>query len=223
LAEDDILSLTRNQAKGDADAAINKLVESALDYDETRFEECIQEAITDTDLLSAVKNVIYPFMDMVGLLWLTNHVIPGQEHFSSAIIRRKIIAATDRLPRVKNSGERSVLVFTPSGEEHEIPILIAQYIMRKNKVQTVFAGADTTVELLEEFCRHHPATHLYFHLITNFTEKSAGEYLTDLCNRFPETKIIASGPAMKDCAPAKENCIILRSFDEMADYCSSLK
>ncbi|MBC7903791.1 MAG: MerR family transcriptional regulator, partial [Gemmatimonadaceae bacterium] len=46
LAEDDILSLTRNQAKGDADAAINKLVESALDYDETRFEECIQEAIT---------------------------------------------------------------------------------------------------------------------------------------------------------------------------------
>ena len=38
----------------------------------------------------ALIHVIYPFLNNIGMLWMTGNVIPAQEHFASNIIRNKI-------------------------------------------------------------------------------------------------------------------------------------
>jgi DNA-binding transcriptional MerR regulator len=80
---------------------IKEMIEASLDFDEERFENNFIDALDRMGLEETILNVFYPYQDRIGVLWLTDNVIPAQEHFTSNIIRQKIVVAIDRLPPVK--------------------------------------------------------------------------------------------------------------------------
>jgi hypothetical protein len=71
--------------------------------DEERFERAFGEAIKRMGVEDAILKVLYPFQERIGVLWLTDHVIPAQEHFTSNIIRQKLAIAIDALPPVRET------------------------------------------------------------------------------------------------------------------------
>lgn len=218
LPQQEIEQLAAKRSGNDEYAVlINKLVEAGIDYNQDDFENTFNNSVRMLGLETSIEKVIYPFLDKIGLLWLTGHVLPAQEHFCSYLIQKTIIAATNALPPAQHSKQK-VLLFTPSGEAHELPLLVVQYLVKKKGFQTIMLGKNTGVELLQQYCAQQPVTHLYFHLLTNFTHREPATYLRELSNRFAGKKIIASGPALKNIEDAPANVSILRSFGEARHF-----
>ena len=212
LSPEEINSLASKRFNNDEyEVLVNQLIDACLSYDQLHFEKALRLVLGSMGLEKCMEKVIHPFMDKIGLLWMTGHVLPAQEHFCTHLIQKLIISATNTLPPAHNSKARFIL-FTPSGEMHELSLLVAQYIFKKKGIRCILLGSNSPVELLQYCCTHMPVTHLYFHLITNFTNCNAAVYLDKLADLFPGLQIIASGPALKDIETPPINVRILHSF-----------
>ena len=123
-----IIELNSNPS-GEYEEEINLLTLSMLEMREEDFDIVFKRHVMRKGLLSTVINLIYPFLDHVGVLWTTYRTIPAQEHFISNLVRQKIISAIDSIPDPK-SDARKLILFLPEREHHEIGLLLAQYIAK---------------------------------------------------------------------------------------------
>ncbi len=192
---------------------IHQMIEASLDFNKEQFEKIINCVVLRNGIEHCICRIFYPYLHRIGLLWLTDHAIPAQEHFASHIIRKKILVATDGLEAVKPEGPR-VLLFAPAGEFHEIPLLTANYFFKKAGIPTVYFGTNVAADSLVYYLSHHSADYLYTHVITFLHDSSPEAFLLELKQHFPG-KIIRSGPAFRQIPgdPAKE--IVLNSLDEL--------
>jgi hypothetical protein len=129
--------------------------------------------------------------------------------------------ATDGLDAIRPDGPR-ILLFAPSGEYHEIPILTANYFFRKAGYQTIYFGTNVSAESIIYYMKHHPVDYLYTHVITFLQETSPEDYLLELKKHFTG-KIIRSGPAFSQLAPDPEKEIVLHSLDELISISKTLR
>lgn len=199
---------------------IEALFEAAIDLDEDKFEQNFDEAIRRLGLEEAIIKVLYTFQKKIGFLWLTDHLIPAQEHFTSNIIRQKLAVAIEKLPKLKEAGKKIFLLFTPEHEHHEIPLQFIHFLLKKNGHKVVYLGSDVSIESIETCSKLIEFTHVFFHLVTNLTSKNANEYLHELSERFQDKKIVMSGIEVEKITEIPGNAQLLRSLDEMLKFTS---
>jgi DNA-binding transcriptional MerR regulator len=197
---------------------ISLLIESSLDFDEEKFEDTIDDALAKEGIENVMLKIIYPYLEKIGVLWLTDHVIPAQEHFTSNLINRKIIRAIDALPKNYKQESKEVLLFAPPKEHHEIPLLFIQYLLKKNGHRVIYYGTNVNIKNLQEYCEVMPVSHLHFHLITNLTSLHLDEYVAKLNQHCPNKKIIVSGPKTKEITLKLPNLQLLQSMKEVMSY-----
>jgi DNA-binding transcriptional MerR regulator len=223
LSPDEIKRLAQaNTGENNYQLQISQLVEASIDYDQPRFESIVNATFATLGFENSVVNVFYPFFEKIGLLWMTEHVLPAHEHFSSYLIQKKIIVATDELETAINNDYR-IAIFAPKGEHHEIPLLVMQYLFKKYGTKTVYFGSDAAVVDIEYYCRYQPVTHIYTHLITNFLNKEPREYLSCLAEKFPGKTIVVSGPVFNEVSVPPAGIQVLRSCDEMLGFPKTLR
>jgi DNA-binding transcriptional MerR regulator len=201
---------------------IHRLMEAALDLDHERFDKLLHNSILRLGMDKSILEVFYPFLERVGRLWMTNHVIPAQEHFSSYLIQKKIIAAIDGMGAAEDNHYR-VGIFSFPGEFHEIPLLIANYFFRSQKISTVYFGVDVSEESLQAYHAVKPFTHLYSHMITNFTGLQTTHCIGKLCQSFPATKVLISGPCTKDIPSYQKNLKMICSPADIITYAKFMR
>ncbi|MFT4566095.1 MAG: DNA-binding transcriptional MerR regulator [Saprospiraceae bacterium] len=131
---------------------INGLVLSMIELDEEVFEKLFNIAVKETGLISTFLNLIYPFLNLVGGLWITNKAIPAQEHFISNLIRQKIISAIDALPN-PGIGAKRILLFLLEGESHELGLLLAYYIAKSLGWKVYYFGQNVPLHNMDEIIR----------------------------------------------------------------------
>ena len=199
------------------EAFVHQLIEASVDFDKEKFEKIVNCLVLRIGLEKSIINVLYPFLQRIGLLWMTNNVMPAQEHFASHIIRKKIIVATDGL-EIDNTSLSNIVVFAPSGEHHEIPLLVANYFLRKYNNRTIYFGVNVSEDSLTYYLQHHPASHLYAHVIISLNSQGLDNYFCSLGKTFPDKKIVLSGPACKFINKKPDNLQILSSLDEMIAF-----
>lgn len=197
---------------------VHQLIEASIQLDKENFETVINKVVLQIGVEKSILNVFYPFLQRIGLLWMTNHVIPAQEHFSSHIIRKKIICATDQLGDIKNKGSYNVVVFSPSGELHEIPLLVVNYLLRKQGIETTYFGTNVSTETLLYYSQHHPVSHFYSHLITHLDSSGVDSFICSLCRSFPDKPIVISGPASSCIQRQPTNLHHLKSLEEVIKF-----
>lgn len=226
LSEEEIKRIALETVSGETvySVLINQLMESSIDYDQDRFEQIIHSCISHYGFEKSMYEVIYPFLEKIGILWITDHMLPSQEHFATNLIRKKILVAIDGLGLVsKHGNESAVLLFLPEGERHEISLLMAKYHLRKHGKNTVYFGSDVPFENIIQLCGQKNISHLYCHLITNLTHIETGEYLKKLCEKFPDKTIVMSGPEALRLENAKlPNLKLIRSLDEFREFVATL-
>lgn len=172
---------------------INEMIEATLDFDQVRFEKVFQYLWPHIGFEESMVQVIYPFLEKIGLLWLTSNVIPAQEHFSSNIIRKKMLVAIDTLALPEKSDEH-YLLFLPEGEFHEIPLLFAQYLLLKNGKMVTNFGANVPLEDAQHFVKAKGIPYVFTHLLTSNGKKETAALVTAMITAFPQSRIILSGP-----------------------------
>jgi DNA-binding transcriptional MerR regulator len=213
------LALELRENSDNSEIYINQLTEAAIDLDQPRFEKLLHTLVLHAGFEKSVLKVLFPLLKRIGVLWLTGHVIPAQEHFASALILKKMMLAIDGLEKPVYTGGRLVLLFTPAGELHEIPLLFMQYMLKKNGVPYIYLGKNVSLEMLQWICCRHPVTQLYFHVITNLTKCDMKEYVCKLSQRFPDKEIVFSGSHACQCHGAPVNVRRLGCHEEMMAFC----
>ncbi len=217
LRPDEICSIALDlkNATDQNEKYVNNMIEAALDFDEKRLSELINQVIQKEGLENAMRNVIFKSLEKVGLLWLTGNVIPAQEHFISSIIIQKMIIEIEKLPRVSNTNGRIFLLFTPQGEEHEIPLLFVQWLLKKHQRSQVYLGTNVDIDTLRYYCKERHVTDLYFHLITNLIRTDIQTYIDELSKSFPQKKIICSGKFTESLERIPKNVHALKAQAEI--------
>ena len=200
------------------EAQVLQLLEAGIDLDKESFEKAVNCQILRFGLEKCITQIFYPFLERIGLLWLTNHVIPAQEHFVSHIIRKKIILAIDGLGNTDNEGPIT-LVFAPEGEHHEIPLLAINYFLRKYQQRTIYLGTNTSLETIRYYLSHKQVDSLYAHLITHCHYASLEKFMKTLFSEYPDKRFMISGPASLNLRQEEEN---VRVFASPAELIQSL-
>ena len=123
---------------------IDDLIVPMIDFDEDEFDRLFESYAKELGIEKTFTSIIYPFLEKVGLLWLTDEINPSQEHFVSHIIRQKLLAAIDFLPSVPNDAERALL-FLPEGEYHEIGLLFFAFLYKQRGVRVFYFGQSAPI------------------------------------------------------------------------------
>lgn len=183
--------LELSEIKNDAAIHIDQLVVAMIDLEEEMFERILNTLILRYGFERTVLEVIYPFLEKIGVLWQTQNITPAHEHFISNLVRQKIIVAIDGLPIAPKTAKRIVL-FLPEGELHEIGLLFYHYILRKKGYRTYYLGQSVPRHDLRAICAiHKPEI-----LVTNYTSSPPvpiDQVFKTLTSDFPEMAIYVSG------------------------------
>ncbi len=193
-----------------------QLTEAAVDFNEKAFDQLIEELIEKIGFEKCITEVCYPFLNKISLLWVTNRVIPAQEHFSSYIIQNKIIAATEKINKPLQPPE--LLLYSPQGEFHELSLLFLNYLLRKNGWGVVYLGSNAKLDVLQQFSGHQNLKYLFLHQNTNFTHYDANDYFELLHRTFPDKKIVATGLIVQEVQRTFTNLTLLKSDKEIINF-----
>lgn len=128
---------------------INSLLAAGILFNEKEFNYHFKKAQELFDLLEIYENIIYPLLMKIGAMWGKDDMNPIQEHFISNLIRQKILKAIDEIEEPNSN--REIILFLPEKETHEIGLLIANFILKKEGLKTFYFGQQTPVKNLVNF------------------------------------------------------------------------
>ena len=215
------LALDTTSGKENYQVFVNQLTEASIDFDQSRFEKILHNLILHLGFEKTVIQILFPLLNKIGLLWMTDKVSPAQEHFASALVIKKILVAIDGLDKPPGEGLlRKVLLFSPEGEHHEIPLLFTHYLLKKNAVPFVYVGKNARLEALKDFSQQHNPTQLYCHLVTNLLTSDLNAYLKKISSAFPDKEIFFSGPQARKVDTQPHNIRLLKTADAMLAFCN---
>ncbi len=172
---------------------INQLLDSAMDFDAARFDKITDASVEQYGLVQSIQRVLFPLLIKIGLFWLTDHVIPAQEHFASNMIMKRISIAIEELGARHLKDGIHVVLFTPQSEFHELPILMMHYLLKERGIKCTYFGSNVSIESLKAYCSNHSVTHFYTHVIAFLQKQGAEEFAAAMSSMFPKQKIIMSG------------------------------
>jgi DNA-binding transcriptional MerR regulator len=214
---DDVYADTTNEAFAELNS-IRLLLEATIDLDELLFNETIEKSINKLGLEDCMVKVVYPYFERIGMLWMNNEALPAQERFASNIILKKIVREIDKLDLSFDDNKPTVLLFTPPGEYHEIPLLFMHYLLKKNQFHVYYLGTDISFDTIDALIKANKTDILYLHVITNLTHDDINNYIRQITERFVNQRIVMSGKPTQFVSVRAGNLRLLRSLTEMLSF-----
>ncbi len=217
---DKILTLANFQAQ--QERIINELIQHMIDMNLESFEDVLDDYIISRGIEKTINHIIFPFMERIGVLWITDHINPAQEHLVSNIIRQKLIVGTEGI-NTHLRIDKCVLLWLPEGEYHELGLLFIQYLLKSRGVATLYLGANVPLEDVEYVVTLKKPNYIYTHLTSVSSGFSFDRFLTTLTRKFEATPVIISGrltQAYEKKIPQKIN--FKRSLGEVMEFITTI-
>lgn len=208
----------------DYDTQLDALTISMIEMDEQKFDHIISSNIQQMGFERTMLEVIYPFLDKLGVLWLTGSINPVQENFISYLIRQKIIVAIDKEPVAQGRQVRKFIIYLPEGEKQELTLLFMHYILKSRRNQVLYLGQDISLVDLRDACKIHKPDFIFTMISETFAKEPVQRYADKLAESFPDCQILLSGYQVvaQKVNPA-HNVRILRSLDQALDFLENIK
>lgn len=215
-----IVTLSNTQAQ--QERIINDLIQHMIDLKLEEFEDVLDNYIKVKGIEKTINYIIFPFMERIGVLWITDHINPAQEHLVSNIIRQKLIVGIENVSSSIQIN-KTILLFLPEGEYHELGLLFIQYLLKSRGIQSLYLGANVPLEDVAYVASIKHPDYLYTHLTSVSNSFSFERFLTQLTRLIDEVPIVISGrltQAYEKKIPAKIN--FKRSLSEVIEFISSI-
>lgn len=191
-AEIDRLIAASSPTDQQVEAWVNRALGVIATYDAAAFHQLFAEAVDRLGLPQTYEKIIYPLLVRTGLMWTRNAMMPAQEHFLSNLVRQKLFAAIDALPLAPESDQKWIL-FLHEGEEHEVGLLFAYYLLLRAGKHAVYLGARVPYADLRVVAQDVTPTHIYTFFVSNQSENRVQTLLEALFHDFPQCNICFSG------------------------------
>lgn len=119
-----------------------------VDLDIDQFESILDNYIMARGIERTITQIIFPFLEKIGILWTTNHINPAQEHLVTNIVRQKLIVGIEGI-NTRIQVNKSVILFLPEGEHHELGLLFIYYLLKSRGLRILYLGANVPVNDVE--------------------------------------------------------------------------
>ncbi len=172
---------------------VDALVVGMIEFDEEAFEKIISTNILRVGFENTFLNIIFPFLNKIGILWQTAVIRPAQEHFISNLIRQKIIVAMDGQIQMRHTETKKYMLFLPEREMHELSLLFINYIIRARGNHTLYLGASVPLGDVEETYKDYKPDYMITLCVSYPGESSVQGYINTLSEKFPQSQILVSG------------------------------
>ncbi len=201
---------------------INDLVKDMVDLDMEKFEQTLASYISSKGIERTVLQIIFPFLEKIGILWQTGHINPAQEHLVTNIIRQKLIVAIESASPVTRI-EKTILLFLPEGEYHELGLLFVYYILKNRGFQTIYLGANVPFRDVEFVVNLKKPDYLFVHLTIGAINFNFEKFINNLSTKFISTPVVISGQLTQQYKKIPPSSIrFATSLTEITTYLSEL-
>ncbi len=211
-----ILSLTQSEAQ--LERIVNELIECMVDLRIEDFESVLDFQIATKGIEKTITQIIFPFLERIGILWVTSRVNPAQEHLVTNIIRQKLIVGIEKtVPTLQASA--TALLFLPEGEHHELGILFMYYLLKSRGVKVLYLGANVPMRDVVYVADLKGPSFLYTHLTSVASNFNFEKFLGKVGATMSNYSVVVSGlltQNYKKTIPANVN--LKRSLPEVMDY-----
>jgi len=215
-----ILSLTQLQAQ--QERIVYELIECMVDLDVDKLEDILDNYIQARGIERTITQIIFPFMEKIGVLWVTNHINPAQEHLVSNIIRQKLIVGIESVSTSLKIN-KTILLFLPEGEYHELGMLFMYYLLKSRGVSTIYLGANVPLHDVEYVVNLKKPNYLYSHLTSIGHNFNFDKFINAITKKFAGTPIIISGLLTNSYEKKiPQHINFKKSFSEVMEFVSAL-
>ncbi len=185
-----------SEKQNSIDIYIEQLIVALVDMDEEQFEKMLGQLTIKFGFEKMILEIIYPFLEKIGVLWLTNNITPAQEHFITHLIRQKMIVAIDGLPLAPKDANKAIL-FLPENELHELSLLFYYYITKKKGLRIYYLGQTVPYTALKSVFDVHQPDMVITCFTTHPRASEIQKYVDKLSADCAGARILASGYALK--------------------------
>ena len=214
--------LALNQTDAQHERIVNELIQCMIDLNVEKLEEILDNFIQARGIERAITQIIFPYMEKIGILWVTNHINPAQEHLVSNIIRQKLIVGIEGVSTPLKA-QKSILLFLPEGEYHELGLLFMYFLLKSRGVNTIYLGANVPLKDAEYVVNLKKPNFLYTHITACGQSFNFDKFITNVTKRFSGTPLIISGlltqSFQKKIPPEIK---IKKNFSEVMEFVSGL-
>lgn len=199
----------------------NRLVRAMIDMDEALFNDIMKISVAQFGFEQTMRRIVCPFLHKVGLLWQTGGLSPAREHFITHLIRRKIMVAIDSQTLQKTVQSKRYLLFLPEGEQHENPLLFANYLLRARGHHVIYLGTNVVFEEVLAAVDYTQPDFLYTICTSKPCKGSIESYIEQLSTNLSDKTILLSGHKIQCCAgkfPLPDNVRMLNNMEEAIEF-----
>jgi DNA-binding transcriptional MerR regulator len=212
--------LELREAEAAQERIVNELLQDMVDLCTDAFESTLNKYIAANGMERTVKEIIFPFLEKIGILWQTGHILPAQEHFVSNLIRQKLIVAIDGLS-YHPEGKKCML-YLPPGEYHELGLLFLTYIVKSRGGRIIYLGANVPIDDVASVSKSLKPDLAFIHLTSTSPQFNFPKLLRQIEQNMPDLLTCISGSIVQDCRhtpPA--NVLFKYSLPEMTSFVES--
>lgn len=184
LPENDLYKITRElQINSDQPGqAIDNLKLSMLNFDRGQFDQIYYQLLEKNSFRDIFLNTFVPFLEEIGMLWLTKTITPAHEHFITNLIRQKVLIQTEKAQQLPTLHDHTFALFLPINETHELGLMYLHYELLLKGYNSIYLGQSVPMENLKDLQD-------IFDVVTfigYFTIEPAEEFIPDYLQEFSE-------------------------------------
>lgn len=126
------------------------LRDALVAFDEAGAHAALDQLIASLSLETLLGTVVLPLLQEIGEGWEQGEITIGQEHFASNLLRGRLMA----LGRGWGRGTgRHALLAAPSGEHHDLGLVVLALMLRDYGWRVTFLGADAPIATVLDTAR----------------------------------------------------------------------
>lgn len=208
--------------ENDTEYFVGQLIAAGINYDEYYFQKIFSHSLLKFGLEKTYKQVIYPLLTRIGLMWTCNSLPPAQEHYIINLLKQKLFTAIDAMPPEKENAE-TWLLFLPENEFHEIGLLFSSYYLKSKGMKVIYLGSNVPMDSVKMSIQDTEADSLLTFLVHKALPEDIGEYISELVNVGKSTRIfIAADEELAERIPSSTPFNWLFSVEDLEREISEL-
>jgi MerR family transcriptional regulator, light-induced transcriptional regulator len=213
--------LLLGDAKAVQERIVNELVQEMVDLNIEKLEKILSNYIAAKGIERTVIQIIFPFLEKIGLLWVTGHINPAQEHLVTNVIRQKLIVAIES-SSTHLKVDKTVLLFLPEGEHHELGLLFMYYMLKSRGVRTIYLGANVPVKDVAYVVSQKKPDTVFSHLTATSANFNFEKFLNNLHAQVSGARVVISGQLTHSYHKAiPQGITFKKSLAEVIEYLTS--
>jgi len=215
-----IMSLSSFEAQ--QERLLNDLINYTINLQLDEFEQIIDSYIANKGIEKTVTQIIFPYLERIGILWVTNHINPAQEHLVTNVVRQKLIIGIETAtPHVDLN--LSLLLFLPEGEHHELGLLYMYYMLKIRGIKVIYLGSNVPLADIKFLSELKKPAFLYTHLTSVANNFNFEKFLNNVALKIPSIPMVISGQLVQTYKKKlPENVRLMNSLNEVMGFIASL-